>query len=69
MFKTTSKTGVGVAALVIMMVLELLGVEGITESMIATHIVSTIEVVSFILVIVGQLTRGDLVGGLFRKEV
>lgn len=66
MFNSVSMAGTGVVVTLIVTVLKLFGIEVGTEE--ATKAVEGfLSVVGLILLIVGQVRRKDLVGGLLRK--
>lgn len=67
MFKTVSKGGVGTIGLFISFALVLLGVD-VEQTQIDEIALAAFNVMSFIMVVVGQIDRDDLAWGVFRKE-
>ena len=65
-FTNVSMTGTGAAVLIITIILQLLGVE-VVEGSVQEVVVAAVEVVSFAMVIAGQLRRKDLRFGFLRR--
>ena len=67
MFTTLSKTGLGaMIVLIINAVFPLVGIE-VPEGSVESTIEAVLNVVGFVLLVWGQLSRKDLVAGLVRK--
>lgn len=68
MFKTVSKGGVGTIGLFISFALVLIGVD-VEQTQIDEVALAVFNVVSFIMIVIGQIDRDDLAWGLFRKQL
>jgi len=67
MFKQTSMTGVGMLSLILVNLMQWIGIVDFSETQATEVIGAAIQVVSFGLMVWGQIRRSDLSLGIFRK--
>ena len=66
MFSVLSKSGVGLYVLIIQIVLDAIGIQA-PEGTVTAVVDSLVTLVSFALLVWGQLDRKDLTAGIIRK--
>jgi len=67
MFSTFSMTGSGIVIFAVMAGLKYLNVNGVSEDQVAGAIANGVQLVSFVMMLWGQIRRSDLNLGLVRK--
>jgi len=66
MFVKNSMTGIGVGVSILVFLAKYLGLD-LDEAQLTEAVVKIVEVVGYFMVVYGQWSRKDLVGGLVRK--
>lgn len=66
MFNTVSLTGTGIVVFVLVQVLSYFNII-VPETQVQSAVEAIIQIVSFLMIIYGQIRRADMAYGLFRK--
>lgn len=70
MFSNISMAGTGLAGVIVYVIIlvgKILGID-IAEAELTTHVQNVIGAVGFVLVLIGQVRRPDLIRGLLRRK-